>query len=389
MDDMNPVPESSATNPKKAQEIKPTLDTVPASAPEVKPTESSQNPPEALDIPTNSLEQKEAEAVDKIPNDATETVYLNNLNEKVKLPALKQTLRNLLKNFGPVLDVVAHRSVRMRGQAFVAFADREVAAKAVKEVKGFPLYGKPIEIAFARSPADCIVKRQAPEEFDAHKAERILKKKRSRRENPLRKKAFVIKEAARKAAEAGPSAGADTNASTTIPAATSNRKIVQMPDEYQPPNKILFIQNLPENAGKDALEVLFKQYPNLVEVRTIPGRSNIAFVEYVDATSSGVAKDALHNYKFDGEHKIKVTFAKHLTRSAPGPSLVSSHITNVEIAERVARPRRAPTKPPYVKSAKSGFLLPWDIRFLGQEACFATSDIRVLFCFFKKPEGNA
>ncbi|KAH9454145.1 hypothetical protein Pst134EB_014241 [Puccinia striiformis f. sp. tritici] len=150
-----------------------------------------------------------------------------------------------------------------------------------------------------------------------------------------------------------------------------------MPDEYQPPNKILFIQNLPENAGKDALEVLFKQfeslrylhpnhfslmkesemidhlhfdhtrYPNLVEVRTIPGRSNIAFVEYVDATSSGVAKDALHNYKFDGEHKIKVTFAKHLTRSAPGPSLVSSHITNVEIAERVARPRRAPTKPPY------------------------------------------
>ncbi|KNF00789.1 hypothetical protein PSTG_05929 [Puccinia striiformis f. sp. tritici PST-78] len=83
-----------------------------------------------------------------------------------------------------------------------------------------------------------------------------------------------------------------------------------MPDKYQPPNKILFIQNLPENAGKDALEVLFKQYPNLVEVRTIPGRSNTTFVEYVDATSSGVAKDALHNYKFDGKHKIKVTFAK-------------------------------------------------------------------------------
>ncbi|POV94510.1 hypothetical protein PSHT_16166 [Puccinia striiformis] len=52
------------------------------------------------------------------------------------------------------------------------------------------------------------------------------------------------------------------------------------------------------------------RYPNLVEVRTIPGRSNTTFVEYVDATSSGVAKDALHNYKFDGKHKIKVTFAK-------------------------------------------------------------------------------
>lgn len=279
---------------------------------EASPQKPITQPPSLLptDSPTHPVEQ-DAEQVDKIPDDATETVYLNNLNEKVKLPVLKQTLKNLFKNFGPVLDVVAHRSVRMRGQAFVAFADREIAAKVVKEIKGFPLYGKPIEIAFARSSADCVVKRKTPDEFDNHKAERLLKKKRSRRENPLRKKAFANKQAAQKAAEAAATAGGATAAATPAFApSTSNRRIVQMPDEYQPPNKILFVQNLPENAGKDALEVLFKQYPNLVEVRTIPGRSNIAFVEYVDAASSGVAKDALHNYKFDGEHKIKVTFAK-------------------------------------------------------------------------------
>ncbi|KAA1085515.1 hypothetical protein PGT21_009763 [Puccinia graminis f. sp. tritici] len=307
------VPQPEAVQ--QDQEAKPETDktitttSASASATDLKPTENSQIPAGLTDttIPTNSSDEKESEQVDKIPDDATETVYLNNLNERVKLPALKQTLKNLLKNFGPVLDVVAHRSVRMRGQAFVAFPDREMAAKAVKEVKGFPLYGKPIEIAFARSPADCVVKRKTPDDFEAHKAERLLKKKRSRRENPLRKKAIEAKEAARKAASTAASAGP---LASSVPPASSNRKIVQMPDEYQPPNKILFIQNLPENAGKDALEVLFKQYPNLVEVRTIPGRSNIAFVEYVDATSSGVAKDALHNYKFDGEHKIKVTFAK-------------------------------------------------------------------------------
>ncbi|KAH9824944.1 hypothetical protein DFH28DRAFT_1144146 [Melampsora americana] len=266
---------------------------------------------------------KEEDLGDSIPEDATETVYLNNLNEKVKIPILKQTLKNLLKNFGPVLDVVAHRSVRMRGQAFVAFPEREMAAKAVKEVKGFPLYGKPIvrscdsctrklqEIAFARTPADAVVKRKTPDEYDTFKEERLTKKKRSRRENPLRKKAFAQKEAARIAAENAIAAGGVApTTSATAPSTNSSRRIVQMPDEYQPPNKILFVQNLPENAGKDALEVLFKQYANLVEVRTIPGRANIAFVEYTDAASSGVAKDALHNYKFDGEHKIKVTFAK-------------------------------------------------------------------------------
>ncbi|KAI7956792.1 hypothetical protein MJO28_003887 [Puccinia striiformis f. sp. tritici] len=47
MKEINPVPETLTTNPGKAQEgIKLTLDTVPASAPEVKPTKNSQNPPE-------------------------------------------------------------------------------------------------------------------------------------------------------------------------------------------------------------------------------------------------------------------------------------------------------------------------------------------------------
>ena len=38
------------------------------------------------------------------------------------------------------------------------------------------------------------------------------------------------------------------------------RPAVQMPDEYLPPNKILFLQNLPENVSKDQLMALFSQY---------------------------------------------------------------------------------------------------------------------------------
>jgi len=38
------------------------------------------------------------------------------------------------------------------------------------------------------------------------------------------------------------------------------RPNVQMPDEYLPPNKILFLQNLPENVTKDQLMALFSQY---------------------------------------------------------------------------------------------------------------------------------
>ena len=111
----------------------------------------------------------------------------------------------------------------------------------------------------------------------------------------------------------------------------SKRPNVQMPDEYLPPNKILFLQNLPETVTKDQLMALFSQcvpsalrvnacsarvltgigicrYPNLHEVRLIPTKKDIAFVEFMDEASATVAKDALHNYKLDGENKIKVRF---------------------------------------------------------------------------------
>lgn len=43
-------------------------------------------------------------------------------------------------------------------------------------------------------------------------------------------------------------------------APAARRPNVQMPDEYLPPNKILFLQNLPDNVTKDQLMALFSQY---------------------------------------------------------------------------------------------------------------------------------
>jgi len=57
---------------------------------------------------------------------------------------LKASLRGLFKSYGEVLDVVAHSNLRMRGQAFVSFASADNAKKALKDVRGFPLYSKPM-----------------------------------------------------------------------------------------------------------------------------------------------------------------------------------------------------------------------------------------------------
>lgn len=57
---------------------------------------------------------------------------------------MKQTLKSLFGHYGEVLDVVAHKNLRMRGQAFVSFATPEAAKKAQREVNRFPLYTKPL-----------------------------------------------------------------------------------------------------------------------------------------------------------------------------------------------------------------------------------------------------
>lgn len=75
---------------------------------------------------------------------------------------MKQTLASLFKPYRPVLPVIAHRNVRMRGQAFVSFSDKESASRAKKDVAEFPLYGKAMvrvsswcgSILLADGPAD-------------------------------------------------------------------------------------------------------------------------------------------------------------------------------------------------------------------------------------------
>lgn len=57
---------------------------------------------------------------DLTPNN---TLYISNLNEKVPLEELKDTLFNIFEEYGEILDIVAKKNIRMRGQAFLIFKD--------------------------------------------------------------------------------------------------------------------------------------------------------------------------------------------------------------------------------------------------------------------------
>lgn len=84
-----------------------------------------------------------------------------------------------------------------------------------------------------------------------------------------------------------------------------------VPDEYLPPNKILFVQNLPEEYDIDALTVVFGRFEGFREVRLVPGRKGIAFVEYEAETGAINAKESTAGMVLgDAQQVIKVTYQR-------------------------------------------------------------------------------
>lgn len=72
------------------------------------------------------------------------TIYINNLNDSIKVEPMKQALHAAFSQFGPIIDIVMRKSYRLRGQAFIIFRDIESAAKALRTMQGFPFYDRPM-----------------------------------------------------------------------------------------------------------------------------------------------------------------------------------------------------------------------------------------------------
>ena len=63
-------------------------------------------------------------------------MYVQNINERIKIADMKDSLFQMFSNVGEVHEVHAKKNVRMRGQAFVVAADEEAAEAMIKELRG-------------------------------------------------------------------------------------------------------------------------------------------------------------------------------------------------------------------------------------------------------------
>ncbi|KAI4833414.1 hypothetical protein KUCAC02_016318 [Chaenocephalus aceratus] len=179
------------------------------------------------------------------------TIYINNINDKVKKEEMQRSLYALFSQFGQIVDIVAMKTMKMRGQAFVVFKELAAATNALRQLQGFPFYNKPMRIQYAKTDSEVIAK-----------------------------------------------------GSTSPPHSGS----AQVADN--PPNYILFLNNLPEETNEMMLSMLFNQFPGFKEVRLVPGKHDISFVEFESENQAGVAKDALQGFRITATCAMKITYAK-------------------------------------------------------------------------------
>jgi len=238
------------------------------------------------------------------------TLYINNLNEKTSKDELKKGLYFVFSPFGNILEVMASKTYKMRGQAWVIYEDLNSAARALASLQNFNFFGKPMRVSFAKQKSDVIAKidgtfkprpkRKADDQKDAV-PKHIQDKKR--KEEKL-KALGLLSDATT------PSATAAAGGVSGMEVDVQPPKPSYPPAPVEPPNKILFVQNLPPEITTMSLTYLFKDHPGFKEVRLVAGSSGIAFVEFENEQTAQNSMMTLQNFKVTPEHPMRISFAR-------------------------------------------------------------------------------
>jgi len=262
-----------------------------------------------------------------------QTLYVNNLNDKINPETLKKSLREVFAAFGGIMDIIAMKSLKRRGQAWIIFKESSSATNALRSLQGFPFYNKPMRINFARTKSDAVARADGTY---VERAKRTVKREVSRKTAP--EASYQAPVQYQQPVQQQPVYQQPVPQAQPVQQQQAPPQMPQQPQMTQqsiqarigwnpqqaptsagmqqqsglgpaPPNRTLFVENLPQEANDTMLAMLFRQYPGFQEVRLIPGR-NVAFVDYQNEYQSGMAMQGLQGFAMTPEVKLKLSYAR-------------------------------------------------------------------------------
>lgn len=227
------------------------------------------------------------------------TLYIQNLNERARLKDLKKDLMDLFSPFGHIHNIIVKRSLKMKGQAFVVYDNVETATKALSAMQGHSLYRKPMVIRYARWKSDVIAAREGV--LEQERQARMLDREERAKQPRLTRRQLMQQYMTAQAMQGAP---------LMAPATATS---LGGTDFTVLPSKILFVQNLPQaepQVIEERLNGLFSIYGGFKEVRMVPTKRDIAFVEFETELHANTARLAMDRFKITPQQEIRVIFAK-------------------------------------------------------------------------------
>ena len=229
-----------------------------------------------------------------------ETLYVNHLNEKIKTDLLRENLYYLFSQFGDVLEINIRKSRKMRGQAFIVYKDINDATRAKVSLNNFLFLGSRINIDYAKTKSDIIVKikgQSEPNNEEYQKTGTYLTRKRKRmleyEDIKEEKKEKKEKEEKKEKKERKESIELDED----------------IDGECLNENKILFVTGLGKEVNEKMISLVFNKFKGLKDIRFFNGRG-FCFVEYDTEINAGTALLSLNNMKLTENSTMKISYNK-------------------------------------------------------------------------------
>ncbi|KAJ7179941.1 hypothetical protein C8R43DRAFT_971254 [Mycena crocata] len=245
-------------------------------------------------------------------NQPNTTLYINNLNDKINKEELRSQLYALFTTYGKIIDVVASKSQRMRGQAFLVFSDLAGATTAMRACEGMVFYDKPLHIDYAKTKSYATSRKEDPSFVPPTSANASALIVQNGRAEKKRQREEEVAEGERKAKR--DKGDDDDDEEMEIDDEEDNKQNGTASGEPVPvahPTARLLCTNLPQEVSDGVLSVLFQQYHGFKSTNVTPTDvPNVkkAQVLFDSPQLASVAKEALHGFTLKKDWIMSVVY---------------------------------------------------------------------------------
>ncbi|KAI9324240.1 U2 small nuclear ribonucleoprotein B''-like protein [Zopfochytrium polystomum] len=238
----------------------------------------------------------------------SQTLYVKGVVGKIGKIELRKNLYHLFSRFGLILDVVVVKREDTRGQAFIVFKETANATNALRSMQGYVFMDKALRIEYAKGKSKAVAVLEGKYDPPKKTAARAGPQKRMREEEDDEDEGDAS-ERKKAAADSRPDEAEEEDMEEDMEQDSEPDDADSGPAK---PHHILFLTSLPSKLTKTVtpLSDLFRQYPGFREVRLVPGKSEIAFVEFSTAALAEAAKKGLDGFEVDAGVKLAIQFSK-------------------------------------------------------------------------------